>query len=127
ISMAYGVELREPFLDHKLVEFAFAMPPGFKIKNGKGKFMLREILKPLVHSDISYAPKRPLQTPQREWLGNELSAFTEGHLNNLKNSPVSDWFNFKNIEEEWKTYKKGDQESSFHIWQWINTSLVFSL
>src|SRR5690606_2674732 len=48
ISMAYGVELREPFLDHKLVEFAFAMPAEFKIRNGTGKYMLREILKPMV-------------------------------------------------------------------------------
>lgn len=44
--MAYGVELREPFLDHKLVEFAFAMPSEFKIQHGVGKYMLRELLRP---------------------------------------------------------------------------------
>ncbi len=45
ISMAYSTELREPFLDHRLVELAFAQPDDFKIKNGVGKYMLREILK----------------------------------------------------------------------------------
>lgn len=125
ISMAYGVELREPFLDHKLVEFAFAMPAEFKIHNGVGKHMLREILKPLVPDDISYAPKRALQTPQREWLANELTEFTEENLKKLKLSPAAAWFNFSEIEKEWKAYKNGDDESSFHIWQLINAALVF--
>lgn len=125
LSMAYGVELREPFLDHKLVEFAFTMPSEFKIQNGAGKYMLREILKPLVPADISYAPKRALQTPQREWLANELTAFTQENLNKLKLSPVAAWFNFSEIEKEWKAYKNGDNESSFHIWQLINAALVF--
>lgn len=124
ISMAYSIELREPFLDHKLVEFAFAMPAEFKINNGVGKYMLRKILEPLVPSHISYAPKRALQTPQREWLGMELSNFTEEHLEELKASPVSHWFTFKEIEREWTAYKNGENESSFHLWQWINTALV---
>ncbi|UJH92542.1 asparagine synthase C-terminal domain-containing protein [Antarcticibacterium sp. 1MA-6-2] len=125
ISMAFGVELREPFLDHKLVEFAFAMPPEFKIRNGVGKYMLRELLKPLVPENISYAPKRPLQTPQREWLGNELSAFTEVQLEKLKTSPIADWFDFAEVEKEWKAFKAGDNETSFHIWQWVNASIIF--
>jgi asparagine synthase (glutamine-hydrolysing) len=124
--MAYGVELREPFLDHKLVEFAFAMPAEFKIKDGVGKYMVREILKPMVPNTISYAPKRALQTPQREWLANELSGFTGEQLEKLKNSPVTQWFNFDEIEKEWEAYKKGDNESSFHVWQWISAGLVFS-
>lgn len=126
ISMAYGVELREPFLDHKMVEFAFAMPAEFKIQNGVGKFMLREILKPLVPPDISFAPKRALQTPQREWLGNEIADFTSQQLERLKNSPVAYWFDFDEIEKEWKSYLAGNQKSSFHIWQWVNAGLVFS-
>ncbi|MGM0390492.1 MAG: asparagine synthase (glutamine-hydrolyzing) [Bacteroidota bacterium] len=125
VSMAYGIELREPFLDHKLVEFAFAMPAEFKIHNGVGKYMLREILKPLVPDYISYAPKRALQTPQREWLANELTVFTEENLNKLKLSPAAAWFNFSEIVKEWKAYKNGDNESSFHIWQLINAALVF--
>jgi len=126
VSMAYGVELREPFLDYRLVEFAFAQPEGFKIYKGEQKYMLREILKPLVPKDISYAPKRPLQTPQREWLGNELSGFVGEHIDKLKHSPVAAWFDFDEIEKEWQAYKAGDNESSFHIWQWVNASLLFA-
>jgi asparagine synthase (glutamine-hydrolysing) len=59
------------------VEFAFAQPPEFKINKGIQKYMLREILKPLVPENISFAPKRPLQTPQREWMALELKELVE--------------------------------------------------
>ena len=125
ISMAYSTELREPFLDHRLVEFAFAQPEAFKISNGQGKYLLRELLSQMVPKNLSYAPKRPLQTPQREWLGNELSPFVEEQLQQLKSSPVAEWFDHREIEREWKNYLAGDSSSSFHVWQWINTSLLF--
>ncbi|GAB2778923.1 asparagine synthase (glutamine-hydrolyzing) [Salinimicrobium soli] len=126
VSMAYSTELREPFLDYRLVELAFAQPQEFKIKNGTGKYMLREILKPLVPERISYAPKRSLQTPQREWLEKELRPFVEKQLHHLKNSQAGAWFDHREIQKEWEKYLAGDNSSSFHIWQWINTSLLFS-
>ena len=125
ISMAYSTELREPFLDYRLVEFAFAQPENFKIKNGQEKYLIRELLSELAPKELSYAPKRPLQTPQREWLGNELISFVEEQLQQLKNSPVSEWFDHNEIQKEWKKYLAGDNSSSFHVWQWINTSLLF--
>ncbi|MCX2837458.1 asparagine synthase (glutamine-hydrolyzing) [Salinimicrobium sp. MT39] len=124
VSMTYSTELREPFLDYRLVELAFAQPEGYKIKNGVGKYMLREILKPLVPSTISYAPKRPLQTPQREWLSQELKAFVEEKLLHLKNTSATDWFDHEKIQKEWKKYLAGDNTSSFHVWQWVNTALL---
>ena len=126
ISMAHSTELREPFLDHNLVEFAFSMPENFKIHGNTQKYMLREILKPLVPADISYAPKRALQTPQREWLGNELKDFVTAQLNTLKHSEFSAWFDHTEIAKEWETYLKGNNESSFHIWQWVNSALILN-
>ncbi|TVZ25595.1 asparagine synthase (glutamine-hydrolysing) [Gillisia sp. Hel_I_86] len=121
ISMAYSTELREPFLDHRLVEFAFAQPPEFKIHHRVQKYMLREILKSVAPQDISFAPKRPLQTPQREWLGEELKEWVESNLANLKDL---DWFDNNQIEKEWQAYLVGNQESSFHIWQLVNAAML---
>lgn len=126
ISMAYSTELREPFLDHHLVEFAFSMPTHFKIQGNTQKYLLRELLKPLVAKDITYAPKRPLQTPQREWLGNELKEMVKNELDVLKQSQYSSWFDHQEIHNEWENYLKGSRESSFHIWQWFNASLVLN-
>jgi len=125
ISMAHSTELREPFLDHRLVEFAVAQPKHFKINGSTHKFLLREIIKDLVPKEISYTPKRPLQTPQREWLGMELKVWVEEQLKNLANSQYSSWFNHEEIEKEWQSYLGGENSSSFHIWQWVNFSLLF--
>ncbi|MBZ9632333.1 asparagine synthase (glutamine-hydrolyzing) [Salegentibacter sp. LM13S] len=126
ISMAYSTELREPFLDYRMVEFAFSQPKSYKIHNGIQKYLIREILKEIAPQDLSYAPKRPLQTPQREWLGNELKGFTEENLEKLRYSRVSHWFDFEEMQREWSNYKAGDNQSSFHIWQWINAGLLLS-
>ncbi|PTX44097.1 asparagine synthase (glutamine-hydrolysing) [Christiangramia gaetbulicola] len=126
ISMMAGTELREPFLDHRLVEYAFAQPEKFKIQGNIQKYLLRELIKDLVPPDISSAPKRALQTPQREWLGKELQEFVRENLKTLKKSSWTKWFNHTEIEKEWQNYLRGDQDSSFHIWQWINAAQILS-
>jgi len=120
MSMAYSTELREPFLDYRLVEYVFSRPKEFKIKDGVQKWLLRKIAGNYLGSNISLAPKRPLQTPQREWLGHELKDWTESQINYL--SEYTDWFDQKKVKKYWKDYMNGDQENSFYIWQWINAA-----
>ena len=122
VSMAYSTELREPFLDYRLVEYAFAPPYEYKIKNGIQKYLLRELVSEYLDDSITNSPKRPLQTPQREWLGNELSGYVESKIKNLKDSDFSSWFDINEMSNEWQKYKDGDNDSSFHIWQWISLS-----
>ena len=122
VSMAYSTELREPFLDYRLVEYAFAQPYEYKIKNGIQKYLLRELVSEYLDDSITNSPKRPLQTPQREWLGNELKDYVETKIDNLKDSDFSSWFDFDEMSYEWQKYKDGDNDSSFHIWQWISFS-----
>ena len=122
VSMAYSTELREPFLDHRLVEYAFVQPYEYKINNGIQKYLLRELVSEYLDDSITNSPKRPLQTPQREWLGNELKDYVETKIENLKDSDFSSWFDFDEMSYEWQKYKDGDNYSSFHIWQWVSAS-----
>lgn len=122
VSMAYSTELREPFLDHRLVEYAFVQPYEYKINNGIQKYLLRELVSEYLDDSITNSPKRPLQTPQREWLGNELKHYVETKIENLKDSDFSSWFDFDEMSYEWQKYKDGDNYSSFHIWQWVSAS-----
>ena len=124
ISMLYGTELREPFLDYRLVELAFSQPINYKIKNGIQKYILREIAKGKYDKKIINTPKRPLQTPQREWLGKDLKYFVNEQIESLLESKVNHWFNKDEVVKEWKLYSEGNNESSFHIWQLLNTSLI---
>ena len=126
ISMAFSTELREPFLDYRLVELAFSLPDAMKINGGTHKYLLREIIKEFVPNKISEAPKRALQTPQREWLGADLTTFVTENLVNLEDSVFQSWFDHDLIRKEWDLYQKGPKANSFFLWQWINTSLIAS-
>lgn len=120
ISMLHSTELREPFLDYRLVEFAFSLPLDFKIRNGQSKYMLREIALEYLTSDLVFAPKRALQTPQREWLSEDLSAWVSQCFDGIEISSCSDWFSSKELQKELQLYLNGNCQSSFHIWQCIS-------
>lgn len=122
VSMAFSTELREPFLDHRLVELAFSLPLDYKIKNGITKFMLREIASEYLSNDLVFAPKRPLQTPQREWLADDLKDWVQEKCNSIENSEYANWFNETEIKKEIAHYFEGNIQSSFHIWQLMSVS-----
>ena len=119
VSMLYGTELREPFLDYELVEYVFSRPTDFKIREGVQKWMLRKIAKRFLEKDLVLATKRPLQTPQREWLSEDLKDWVRAEVEVLY---ANSWFNKKEMETELYLFFKGDNHSSFHIWQWINAA-----
>ena len=123
-SMKSSVELREPFLDYRMVEWAFVQPQEYKIRNGVRKYLLRDLVRKHLGQALSFAPKRPLQTPQREWLGDELRNFTEEKIRKLLDSSIKNWFNKDAVWQEWKQYREGDRDSSFHIWQWVNAAMI---
>lgn len=124
ISMLFSTELREPFLDYRLVEFTFSLPLDFKIKKGITKFMLREIASEYLANDLVFAPKRPLQTPQREWLAQDLKDWVADCFENIEKSKYREWFDRAVLQEELQAYFRGGMESSFHIWQCINLSIM---
>lgn len=127
ISMAFSTELREPFLDYRLVEFAFSLPLDYKIRNGQTKYMLREIASEYLADDLVFAPKRPLQTPQREWLATDLKEWVRECYITLENSVCSHWFHKENLKKEVNSYFEGNIESSFHIWQCIGLTKLTSI
>lgn len=121
ISMLHGTELREPFLDYELVEYVFSRSIDFKIKDGTQKWLLRKIANKFLHQEVALAPKRPLQTPQREWLTSDLKEWVKVEIESI--SEV-DWFNKKMILKELENFFAGDNQSSFHVWQWISFSQI---
>ena len=85
--------------------------------------MLREIAAEYLSNELVFAPKRPLQTPQREWLAGELREFAQAQIGKIAESPYAHWFDLGALASEWKKYGDGDRQSSFHIWQWIGLGL----
>jgi asparagine synthase (glutamine-hydrolysing) len=68
-SMAHGVEVRLPFLDHRLAEFLFSLPAHFKIRAGWTKWLLRKSAEPMLPDGIAWRrDKIGYEPPQHAWM-----------------------------------------------------------
>ena len=123
VSMMYSTELREPFLDLRLFELAFKQRSEYKIDGNVGKYFMRELLKTMLPGNVVEAPKRPLQTPQREWLKNELKDWAYQNIT-LALASKPEWFNKEEVWNTWDNFQAGKSDNSFYIWQWITIGLM---
>ncbi len=123
VSMRCSTELREPFLDHRLFELALRQPADRKIRGETQKWLLRKIVSRLLPGGVVEAPKRPLQTPQREWLREDLRDWADGQIETALARFGGQWFDSSAVRLEWSRYCRGASDNSFYIWQWINLGL----
>ncbi len=123
ISMRSSTELREPFLDHRLFELAMRQPAKRKIADGIRKKMLREISQRFLPREISAAPKRAVQTPQREWLRGSLREWASEQVGSALAGPFGTYLDKKKVKESLESYFRGESDNSFYIWQWISMGL----
>ncbi len=72
MSMAVGVEVRVPFLDLELVEFAARIPARFKQRGSEGKWVLKKAMEPYLPREVIYRPKTGFGAPLRRWMRYEL-------------------------------------------------------
>jgi len=75
ISMAHSVEVRPPFLDHRIVEFAAKLPSSLKIRGGRQKIVLKELMKDKLPAAILRRKKIGFDIPAHEWIRGPLRSF----------------------------------------------------
>ena len=80
LSMFHSIELRVPFVDHKVVEFCARMPAELKVKGLKKKYLLKKIAAKLLPPEIMRQPKQGFSSPMSYWMMNELRGFVTGEL-----------------------------------------------
>ena len=124
VSMRSSTELREPFLDHRLFELGLKQRPERKIAERTSKWLLREMTRELLPQGVVTAPKRPLQTPQREWLRGPLRAWACDLIEQALAGEAGDWFDKAAVRKTWHDYSAGGGDNSFYVWQWINLGLM---
>jgi asparagine synthase (glutamine-hydrolysing) len=119
LSMAFGLELRPPFLDHRVVEFAFRLRDDQKLRGEQGKFIQRHMLRRLLPDSVTATPKRAVVTPQREWIRGPLRPKIEEliHSEGFRHSEV---FDHAAVVRAFDDFCAGDGDNAFFIWQWIN-------
>jgi asparagine synthase (glutamine-hydrolysing) len=80
LSMAHSLEARVPLLDHKLAEFAAALPPRFKLRGFTRKYLLRKVAARYLPREILDRPKQGFPIPLSQWLRRELRTFARDLL-----------------------------------------------
>ncbi len=115
-SMAYSVEVRSPFLDYRVIEYARSLPMHFRYEKGRQKKILRDILKEYIPEDVFNQPKRGFAVPIGNWMRHELKEEFISSLNDefLYKVPNLDVAKFKRLLKE---HMEDNQDHTQNIWK----------
>lgn len=114
-SMAVSLEAREPLLDHRLVEFAWTLPLSMKVRNGAGKWILRELLYRRVPRELIERPKMGFGAPVGDWIRGPLRDWAESLLDagRLRREGLLD---AAAVSEMWGSHVSGRGEWQHYLW-----------
>jgi asparagine synthase (glutamine-hydrolysing) len=115
MTMANGLELRVPFLDHKLVEFAAALPDASKISRHGGKSLLRKAMRGVLPKAILQRPKNGFGVPLASWLRGPLRQFTRDHLL-TSDSASGSWLDRGEVKRIVEEHEQARADRSQEIW-----------
>jgi len=114
-AMAHSLEVREPLMDHKLVEWVATLPSSMKMHNGNGKHFFKKALEPRLPDDVLYRPKMGFAVPLARWFRGPLR---ERVRSSLLKGPMLDggWFNPDTVRKIVEQHQAGELDHSTPIW-----------
>ena len=114
-SMAVSLEVRAPLLDHRVVEFSWRLPRRFKLRDGIGKWILRQVLYRRVPKAIVERPKMGFSVPIDRWLRGPLRGWADGFLNltELRRAGLP---NPTEIIRSWRDLQAGRAANGTRVW-----------
>lgn len=114
-SMDVALEVRVPLLDHRLAEFAWTIPQHMKIRNGQGKWILRQVLNRYVPNELYERPKMGFGVPVGTWLRGPLKEWA-GDLLSTSNIKKHGLVNPEYVEKRWNEHLSGDRNWESGLW-----------
>jgi asparagine synthase (glutamine-hydrolysing) len=126
-AMATSLETRVPFLDHRVAELAWRLPLNMKIRDGQGKWALRQVLYKYVPKELIDRPKAGFAIPIGQWLRGPLRDWAEALLDE-KRLEVEGYFYPKPIRDKWLQHLTGRYDHTPSLWavlmfqSWLESS-----
>ena len=114
-SMGVSLETRVPFLDHRIIQFAWTLPLSMKIRSGQGKWILRQLLNNYVPNKLTARPKTGFNLPIDKWLRGPLKDWAEELLDETRLIREG-YLNPIPIRQKWDEHISGKYNWQHQLW-----------
>ena len=114
-SMAHSLEVREPLMDHPLIEWLGRLPSDLKIRGQEGKYLLKKSLEPLLPNDVLYRPKMGFSVPLARWFRGPLKARVRDAVLGERLAQTG-WFNRSYLTHLVDEHQSGARDYSAPLW-----------
>ena len=114
-TMAASLEARSPFLDHRVVEFAWRLPTALKVRNGQGKWILRQVLRRYLPEYLFERPKQGFNVPIGFWLRGPLREWAQGLLD-MRRIRDDGLIDSRSVQACWQEHLTGQRDRSRYLW-----------
>jgi asparagine synthase (glutamine-hydrolysing) len=125
-AMGVSLETRVPLLDHRIVEWAWRVPLGYKLRDGAGKWLLRQVLYRHVPRELIERPKMGFGIPVDAWLRGPLREWASSLLD-PRRLEEQGLFNVAVLRRSWEDHIEGRGNHAYHLWDvlmfqsWLET------
>ena len=117
-SMAVSLEVREPLLDHRLVEFCATLPPALRLRGGQGKWLMKRAMAQHLPDEILHRPKMGFVTPVSAWFRTSLAARAAA-LPRSRVLAETGWFDLDQLARLTDAHRAGRAEHGRTLWQFL--------
>ena len=114
-SMAHSLEVREPLMDHEIVEWLATLPAALKVRGQEGKFLLKKAMEPKLPREILYRPKMGFAVPLARWFRGPLRERVRAAVLGPRLAATG-WFERATLEHLIDTHCSGARDHSAALW-----------
>ena len=121
MSMACGLEVRPPFLDHRVVEFCYSLPTSAKLRGLTTKWLLKSAMRERLPPGIAMRPKQGFSIPMKNWIRGELAALTRDEV--FSSPLIGEHFRREALDRLWQEHQASRHNHSHLFWTLLNLAL----
>jgi asparagine synthase (glutamine-hydrolysing) len=121
MSMAHSLEVRPPFLDHRVVEYCYSLPVNLKLHRFTTKWLLKQSMEKRLPPGIAMRKKQGFSIPMKNWIRGELMEYTRDEI--FSSPLIANYFNLKTLNQYWDEHQRSQHNHSHLFWALLNVGV----